>query len=176
MSNIYNIPFEVEKSLEAYYACFNEETGELIVSQEEMEKCQAVLDELKNQSDDITKWYLEDRANRKARIDMLKSEIERISALVTREQKRVDRAENLIGRLFERIYEGKPINIGTFTVSYRKSEAVLIEDEASIPSEYMKLPEPPLPKPDKTAIKEVLKTGAIIPGASLEVRQNLQIK
>ena len=176
MSNIYNIPTEIEKALDNYYACFNEETGELIVSQEEMDACQAVLDELKNQSDDILKWYLEDRANRKARVDMLKSEIERITKLVNSEEKRMARAENLIGRLFERVYEGKPINVGTFILSYRKSDAVVIEDESRIPPEYMKTPEPPLPKPDKTAIKEAIKGGAEIPGAIIETRQNLQIK
>lgn len=176
MSNIYNIPTEIEKALENYYACFNEETGELIVSQEEMDACQAVLDELKNQSDDIIKWYLEDRANRKARVDMLKSEIERLEKLAGTEQKRIDRAEHLIGRLFERVYEGKPINVGTFVVSYRKSDAVIIEDETRIPSEFMKTPEPPAPKPDKTAIKEAIKGGAVIPGASIETRNNLQIK
>jgi hypothetical protein len=176
MTNIYNIPTEVEKALENYYACFNEETGELISSQEEMEACQAILDELKNQSDDIIKWYLEDRANRKARVDMLKSEVERLAKLVNSEEKKIGRAENLIGRVFERVYEGKPINIGTFVVSYRKSEAVVIEDETRIPSEFMKTPEPPAPRPDKTAIKEAIKGGTEIPGASIETRSNLQIK
>lgn len=141
-----------------------------------MDACQTVLDELKNQSDDILKWYLEDRANRKARVDMLKSETERLEKLVGAEQKRIDRGEHLVGRLFERVYDGKPINVGTFILSYRKSDAVVIEDETLIPTEYMKTPEPPLPKPDKTAIKEAIKGGAEIPGAIIETRQNLQIK
>ncbi len=123
-----------------------------------------------------TKWYLEDRANRKARVDMLKSEIERITKLINSEEKKIGRAENLVSRLFERVYEGKPINVGTFVVSYRKSDAVIIEDEARIPPEFMKTPEPPAPKPDKTAIKEAIKGGAVVPWASVETRNNLQIK
>lgn len=60
------------------------------------------------------------------------------------------------------------------SLSFRKSEAVNIFDQSAIPAEYMAEPKPP--EPNKTAIKADLKEGVIIPGASLEVRHNLQIK
>jgi hypothetical protein len=34
--SIYTLPKEIEASLYLYYACFDEETGELIVSDEEL--------------------------------------------------------------------------------------------------------------------------------------------
>jgi uncharacterized protein YlxW (UPF0749 family) len=61
-------------------------------------------------------------------------------------------------------------------ISFRKSEAVVINEPGLVPSEYMRTPEPPPPQPDKTAIKTALKAGQEVPGAHLDVRQNLQIK
>lgn len=59
-------------------------------------------------------------------------------------------------------------------LSFRKSEAVVIDDEALIPQSLKKhIPEQWTP--DKTAIKAALKEGEI-PGAYIEKRQNLQIK
>ena len=59
-------------------------------------------------------------------------------------------------------------------LSYRKSEAVVLTDEAVIPDEYKK--EKLTVSIDKTEIKKALKAGTEVPGAVIEVRQNLQIK
>lgn len=59
-------------------------------------------------------------------------------------------------------------------LSYRKSEAVVFTDEALIPAEYKK--EKLTISVDKTEIKKAIKAGAEVPGAEIEVRQNLQIK
>lgn len=176
MSNIYSIPNEVEEALGEYYGCFDPETGELIATDEQMQSAEAKLANLQNRADDILKWYLEDRANRKAESVAIGSEVERLQKRLNAESRRIERADNLVERMFVRIYEGRPVTIGTFTLSYRKSEAVRIDDESRIPEEYLRIPEPPKPSPDKTKIKESLKNGGEIPGASMETRQNLQIK
>lgn len=67
--------------------------------------------------------------------------------------------------------EGPGIVIG-----WRKSTAVVIDEPGLIPSDYMRQPEPPPPTPDKKAIADALKSGASVPGAHLETRQNLQIR
>ena len=59
-------------------------------------------------------------------------------------------------------------------LSYIKSEAVVFTDEAKIPAEYKK--EKTTISIDKTEIKKTLKAGTEVPGAVIEVRQNLQIK
>jgi hypothetical protein len=176
MANIYTIPQEVDKALAEYYACFDSETGELIVTEEQFADAETNLTELQNRSDDILKWYLEDRANHKADAKAIESEVERLAKRLDSEKKRTERADMLIDRMFSRIYDGKPVTIGTFTVSYRKSEAVKIDDETKLPTDFLRIPEPPKPAPDKTKIKEVLKAGQEVPGASIEVRQNLSIK
>ena len=115
------------------------------------------LADLQQKTDNMIQWYLHDRANRKAETVALESEIERLSKRLSSENRRIERAENLIEFAFTKLYQGKPISIGTFTLSYRKSEAVKIEDESKIPEDYLRIPEPPKPAPDKTKIKEALK-------------------
>lgn len=61
-----------------------------------------------------------------------------------------------------------------FVVSHKLNpEAVKIADGAQIPAEYLRMPEP---EPNKTAIKEALKHGKIIPGCTLERGEKLEIK
>ena len=59
-------------------------------------------------------------------------------------------------------------------LSYRKSEAVVLTDEAVIPAEYKK--EKLTISVDKAEIKKALKAGTSVPGAIIEVRKNLQIR
>jgi hypothetical protein len=67
--------------------------------------------------------------------------------------------------------EGPGVAIG-----FRKSSAVVINELGLIPSEFMRMPEPPPPAPDKARIAAVLKSGGDVPGAHIETRRNLQIK
>jgi hypothetical protein len=62
------------------------------------------------------------------------------------------------------------------TLSFRKSSAVVIDDEAQIPAAYMRQKPPPPAEPDKVALAAALKLGETIPGARLETRQSLQVK
>jgi hypothetical protein len=158
MSNIYTIPAEVEQALADYYACFDPDTGELIVEEALLIIAQNRLADLGQKSENMLQWYLNDRANRKAESVALSSEIERLQKRLASETRRIDRAENLIEFAFTRIYDGKPVSIGTFTVSYRKSEAVQITDESRIPEDFLRIPEPLKPSPDKTKIKEAIKS------------------
>jgi len=66
MSNIYELPKEIEEALFNYYGCFDEETGELTAEEEVFKKAEAALFELQNQKQELLEWYLKDRANRLA--------------------------------------------------------------------------------------------------------------
>lgn len=59
------------------------------------------------------------------------------------------------------------------TISFRKSEAIEVTDEALIPETYL---EPQPPKINKLKIKDAVKMGVAVPGAELVQRKNLQIK
>lgn len=61
-----------------------------------------------------------------------------------------------------------------FRLSWRESKAVQVTDEKAVPELYWR--EKIVREIDKKAISEDIKTGATIPGAVLEVRQNLQLK
>ena len=58
----------------------------------------------------------------------------------------------------------------------KKPPSVNIVDAAAIPPAYMRQPEPPPPAPDKKAIGDALKSGAIVPGAELVQGFRLAIK
>lgn len=60
-------------------------------------------------------------------------------------------------------------------LSFRKSSAVVIDGADLIPGEFMRVPEPPPPAPDKVAIAAAIKAGREVPGAHLESRKSLQI-
>jgi len=64
-----------------------------------------------------------------------------------------------------------------FALKIRRNPAsVDVFEERLIPNEFMRQPEPPPPQIDKTAIKEALKAGKEVPGASLAVGTRLDIK
>lgn len=58
-------------------------------------------------------------------------------------------------------------------ISWRKSEAVRIIDESMIPLCFWKTPVPQL---DKVSVRATIKSGKDVPGATLEEKQNMQIK
>lgn len=68
---------------------------------------------------------------------------------------------------------GQKMKEAEFTISYRKSEAVEVADEAAVPDEF-RIPQPD--KIDRAALKAALKNGAVIAGAQIVERQNIQIK
>ena len=68
---------------------------------------------------------------------------------------------------------GKKMKEAEFSISYRKSEAVEVADEAAVPDEF-RIPQPD--KIDRAALKAALKNGAVITGAQIVERQNIQIK
>lgn len=58
------------------------------------------------------------------------------------------------------------------SISWRKSEKIIVEDVASLPTEYLRVDI----KADLTALKKALKENIQIGGVTLEERQNIQIK
>ncbi|MEN9885570.1 MAG: hypothetical protein RL758_148 [Pseudomonadota bacterium] len=61
-------------------------------------------------------------------------------------------------------------------LGFRKSSAVVIDDQDLIPADYMRTKPAPPPEPDKKAIADAIKAGLDVPGAHVEQRKTLQIK
>lgn len=82
-------------------------------------------------------------------------------------------AENL-KKYLQRILNGEKFKSTRVSVSHRKSEVVEISIPViDLPEEYLRYKDP---EPDKTALKEALKAGAVIDGVELIEKQNLLIK
>lgn len=103
----------------------------------------------------------------------LKDEQVRIQSLVESKEKELKRMDNFINFLMQSFQKDK-LETNLYKISYRKSESVEIINEEMIPQEFMK--EKTTVAPDKTAIKEALKNWAEVPGATIKINSNLQIK
>ena len=103
--------------------------------------------------------------------DKVDEEIERLNAL----KKRLKRNSELLKERIKNamnIYSIDKIETPLLTLNLRKSESIEIEDENLIPVAYKKVEY----KVSKSAIKEAIKQGVDVHGASLKINQNLQIK
>lgn len=80
-------------------------------------------------------------------------------------------AERLRAYLAAHLPGGTRITDSTVVIGWRKSTSVEV-DEGALPDEWFKVTRTPL----KADIRDAIKAGAVIPGAVMRERQNLQIK
>ena len=145
----------------AILSCVDMETGEIIDAEK--------LDELKMEKEqkirNIACWVKELNAEAEA----LKKQKDSFAA---REKAAKNKAESLKAYLSS--YLGGKAAKGTeYQISFRASQATEITDEDAIPSAFF-IPQPG--KLDKDGLLKALKGGAVIPGAHLIERKNIQIK
>lgn len=112
------------------------------------------------------------RARKESDIAALKAEATRMKEKAEREAKALVRLEEYILSMLKRSGESK-VNAGTFTVGTRISNSVWVAPDFNNP-EYMRTTT--TTAPDKLAIKEALKNGIKIDGASITTKENLAIK
>lgn len=109
----------------------------------------------------IKEWFAE--------ADKIKHEAD---ALTKRRRVLEHKAEHLKGHLASQM-PGEGFESPRVAISWRKSEAVRIIDESMIPLCFWKTPVPQL---DKVSVRATIKSGKDVPGATLEEKQNIQIK
>lgn len=103
---------------------------------------------------------------------VIDAEIKRLQSLKKSRDGNVDRLkenlhQSMIGRGLDKV------DLGLFKLSFRKSTAVIIDDQDLIPDKYKE--EVTTIKVDKIALKKAL-ANEEVEGAYIETRQNLQIK
>ena len=105
-----------------------------------------------------------------ADIEARKNEKKRLDGLNKSDQTKID---NLKAALAVSMTETGQTKVDTtlFKVGFRKSEAVVV-DETKLPKKYQVATY----RPDKKTLKELLKSGKHIKGATLEERSNLSIR
>jgi len=112
--------------------------------------------------------------NLEGNVNMLKAEVERLNSRKKSIEGNVDRLkENLKMAM---IVTGKEkIKTGLFNITVANNPpAVRVYDEELIPEKYFNIET--IKKLDKTAIKDVIKSGGVVAGADLTVGKGLRIK
>ena len=164
MSNIpsiYTISLEQQRLNEALY----EAEGEL---SPELEQALAINEQnLTLKAED----YISSMAQFEAMEKTADLEIKRLQAIAKRSKNARERMKNALGFAMQNFGLDK-LEVGTHRLSFRKSEGVEITDENLIPDRFRIVEV----KINKASIKEELKAGNIITGATLETRKNLQIR
>jgi hypothetical protein len=158
---IYEEVLQAEKKFDD---CINWETGEI------SEDYESAREELQSVLECGIETLCKIRANKQARIESLKAEINRLTERKKQEEKRIESLEKFIKSLFDKTGKEK-LDAGTFSLSYRKSTQVKVDDNF-YNKDYMRVKE----EVDKAKIKADLLAGAEIAGAYLVENKNLQVK
>lgn len=162
---LYDIDMQLEAAIDA---AFDPETGELLdeAAFERMEELQLARDA---KIEGVALWV----KNLTAEAEALEREEK---AFAARKKAAKNKAESLKKWLGYALH-GEKFKTDRTAISWRKSVALEVNEDAidmqRLGPEFIKLPPPEL---NKTAIKDAIKEGAIIPGCQLVERQNIQIK
>lgn len=101
------------------------------------------------------------------------AEIERLNKALSRNKKGVDRLKSALVMFVESTGD-KKVKGGTFEVSLRRSEKVIIDDIDAVPEEFKRTKT--TVEADKKLIKESVKNGTEVVGAHIEESVSAQIK
>jgi len=111
--------------------------------------------------------------NMKGDIEKINNEVERLQGLKKRADKKLNSINNYILWAMQEIGK-KKIDTHLGSISLRKSEQVIIDDETKIPAKFTTIKQ--TEQVNKTDIKKALKAGEKVEGAYIKINQNLQIK
>lgn len=106
-----------------------------------------------------------------ASVEAAKTERKRLDAYIKRAENAQERMKNALSTALETFGLDR-LEVGTYRISFRKSEAVIVDDELTVPDEYIIVET----KVNKAQLKADLKEGLVVSGAHLETRKNIQIR
>ena len=164
--------YPIAEMMERFFASLvDEETGEVTMSEEEM---QTALDALQMEFDDKIVELRNEVINLTAEAEALKAEKAKLDARKKVAENGAERAKRFLAYLLK----GEKFEKGVCKISYRRSEGIVIEDRSQLvewakqnATEYLK--EPKLRDGD---IKNAIKKGTAIPFAHIEDRRSIQVK
>ena len=151
--------FQIDE--EIMNCCIDTETGE-VVNAEYLEQLQMDRD---IKIENIACWI----KNLQADAEALKAQKQ---AFADRQKAAENKAESLKKYLSEYL-GGQKFSTDKVAISFRKTSAVNVIDMTKIPEEFLKYKDP---EPDKTAIKNAIKEGAVVAGAEVVEGQSISIK
>ena len=165
---LYEIKAELSKILdEGYEAFVDPETGEF--DEEGFNNSIAELEQARDEKIENIALFIK---NLEAEKDAIRNEEK---ALAERRKVKENKIESLKNYLSQDLtaHEQDKFETAKCRLSFRKSEKV-VADETLLDKKWMT--EKIEYSPDKKAIKEAIKGGEVVPGAFIEVNQNIQIK
>ena len=157
MANLYEID-------RAILACVDAETGEVI----DPEALDNLLMQRSDKIEAVVLW------NKNLQADVLALNAEKAAF-----EKRAEKAAAKIEQLKKWLADacgGQKFSTTKCAVSFRRSESVEVLDASAVPAQFMVESVTVTTKPDKAAIKELLKSGHEVSGCRLIEKQNPQIK
>lgn len=154
MANLYEIDEQIMQ-------CIDEDTGEIL----DLEKLNHLQMQQEQKVESLALWY----KNLLSDATALKAEKETFAA---REKSAKNRAESIKAYLSD-FLNGEKFETKKAKITFRKSKQVDIIDQSTIDDDYLIYQEP---RPNKTKIKEALKSGAQLKGVQLVEKKNIQIK
>lgn len=150
---------------------YDENTGEVIDTSKTIEELFNSISLTLNEKLDNSAYIVSELT---ATSMALKEEAKRLSERAGNYVKNADKLKELMRLAFEASGE-KKIQTNKFTFSTRKSEVVEFDDLITpddMPRQFVRIKR----EFDKTKIKEALKNGEVVTGATIVTKQNFQIK
>ena len=156
--------YEINADLDALLSQVDEETGELTCSMED-------IDALMLERTDAIEGLAVTIKNKIAEAKAIADEIK----VLTERMDRLERHADKLRDFLRETLAGEKFSSPKAQITYRRSEAVEIRDPdfaLYADAKYLRV------KTDinRTAIKDALKNGVVVPGAELVTRQNMIIK
>ena len=164
---IYRLDEQIERAIASAY---DHDTGELLISEEEMFQ---QIENIKADFDTLIDSIASDVKNLKAEAADVKDEKMRLAKRQMHLEARAERAKRLLAYLLH----GEKWKNGRHNVTYRKSEELVIDDDFV---EWALLNAPGLlklePEVRKTDVRNAIKRGTVFEFAHIEQKNNIQIK
>ena len=145
---------------------FDEETGEILFDEENLSS----LELERNKKLEAVALYIK---SLEAEAEAMKAEAKKLADRREAKERKAERLRSYISNSMQALGDTK-LETAKVALSFRKSESVDVYDPVLLPAEFTKTKT--TVTPDKTAIKAAIKAGQEVAGATLEIKQNLQIK
>ena len=145
---------------------FDEETGEILFDPDNLDE----LEVERNAKLEAVALFVK---SLEAEAAAMREEERKLAERRGRNERKAERLRRYLSDSMLALGDTK-LETARVALSFRKSESVVIEDQAALPVEFLKVKM--TETPDKTAIKKAIKSGATVEGAALVENKNLQIK
>lgn len=154
---LYQLNEQIQKAIELG---FDPETGE-ILDESALEQLQLDRDE---KIENIC-LFIKDLKAEAAALDAEKKNLDARATVAKRKS-------DSLSRYLQAMLDGEKFKTARCSISYRKTSAVIVDDENELPELCVRIRK----EPNKTAIKDYINAGVSVPGAHIEDRQSMIIK